>query len=75
MLELPQIRARIQRLEALGEGLAEEGKRWRNGEDPLHHTERRLYLTGILDALVGVEEARSVLLRVVNRLEHRSTNA
>jgi hypothetical protein len=35
VMDLPQIQARIQRLEALARGLAEEDKLWRNGEDPL----------------------------------------
>jgi hypothetical protein len=41
------------------------------GGDPLQHSERRLYLAGLMDALAGVENARTVLVKVVNRLEHR----
>jgi hypothetical protein len=70
-LELPQIRARIARLEALARGLAQEGGLWQRGGDPLQHSERRLYLAGLMDALAGVENARIVLVKVVNRLEHR----
>jgi hypothetical protein len=69
-LALPGIQARIGRLESLARGLAQEGVLWQKDGDPLHDSERRLYLAGLMDALAGVEQARTVLVNVVNRLEH-----
>jgi hypothetical protein len=50
-------------------GLAKEVSILRSGDDPLLAVERRAYLNGIHDALAGVEAARVVLARVMERFE------
>jgi hypothetical protein len=59
----------IPRLAQLARELAKEVSILRSGGDPLLAAEGRAYLTGIHDALAGVEAARVVLAAVMERFE------
>jgi hypothetical protein len=60
--------ARVRRLEELARGLSREVALWKGANDPLLYLERRAYLNAIQDALAGLEEARVVLARAVQRI-------
>ena len=68
-MNLPDLGARVRRLDELARGLAKEVSLWRGGNDPLLYLERKAYLNAIQDALAGVEEARVVLARAVQRMQ------
>jgi hypothetical protein len=68
-MNLADLTARIQRLEALARGLAKEVTLWKQSNDPLLYLERKAYLGAIQDALAGVEAARVVLAKVCQRLD------
>jgi hypothetical protein len=68
-LTLADIQARIERLEQLARGLAREVTLQKEDDRRLLFRERRQYLKGIQDALVGADEARVVLAGVVKRIE------
>jgi hypothetical protein len=67
-LELPDIKARIERLDRLARGLAKEVALQKGAEDVLLYRERRQYLRAVQDALAGAEAARVVLARAVRRM-------
>jgi hypothetical protein len=69
VLGLPDLSARIERLDELTRGLAREVLLWKECNDPLLYLERKAYLKAIQDALAGVELARVVLARARQRLE------
>jgi hypothetical protein len=58
----------LRRLEELTRGLAKEVSLWKEGNDPLLYLERKAYLNAVQDALAGVEEARVVLARALQRV-------
>jgi hypothetical protein len=60
-LDLPDIKARIARLNQLARGLAMEVALQKGAEDALLFRERRQYLRAVQDALAGAEAARVVL--------------
>jgi hypothetical protein len=62
------LQARVRRLDQLARGLAKEVSLWKGSNDPLLYLERKAYLGAIQDALAGVESARVVLAKVVQRL-------
>src|SRR5262249_12059212 len=66
-MQLIDIKRRMQRLEQLPRGLAQEVGLWREAGDLLLFRERKRDLAGIQEALAGAEAARGVLLRVVQR--------
>ena len=68
-MNLPDLGARVRRLDELARGLAKEVSLWRGGNDPLLYLERKAYLDAVQDALAGVEGARVVLARARQRLE------
>jgi hypothetical protein len=68
-MQLTDIRRRVKRLEQLAKGLAKEVSTIREADDPLLYRERKQYLTSIQDAIVGVDAARVILARVVQRME------
>jgi len=53
----------------LTRGLSKEVSLWKEGNDPLLYLERKAYLNAIQDALAGVETARVVLARALQRIE------
>src|SRR5262249_43420011 len=63
-VELADVKARIVRLEALAQGLAQEVSLWRGNEKLLLFREQRGYLRGIPDAIAAAEGARVTLARV-----------
>jgi hypothetical protein len=70
MLELRDIKARIDRLEALAKGLAEDGRLGRPaGDAVLDGWEHRAYVRAVEDARAGVDEARNLLAAAVRRVE------
>jgi hypothetical protein len=68
-LELRDIKARIERLDRLARGLAEEVRLQKGAEDVLLFRVRRQYLRAVQDALAGAEAARVVLEGVARRME------
>lgn len=68
-MTLHDLAARVRRLDQLSRGLAKEVSLWKSGDDPLLYLERRTYLTGIQDALAGIETARVALAKARQRLE------
>lgn len=68
-MTLEAMKARVRRLDELARGLAKEGQVLRQANDPLLYRERQDYLKAVREALAGVEEARVVLARVVQRIE------
>ncbi len=69
MIDLPQRKARVARLEELERGLAKEVGVWQAREGPLLSLERRQYLNAIQSAIAGLDDARDVLTKAVARLE------
>ena len=68
-MNLSDLQARVRRLDQLARGLAKEVTLWKSCDDPLLYLERKAYLGGIQDALAGVEAARVVLAKAMQRLE------
>jgi hypothetical protein len=68
-MTLEDFKARVRRLEKLARGLAKEMTLWKPCNDPLLYVERKAYLKALRHALAGVEEARVVLAKVVQRIE------
>ena len=73
-MNLADVKARVQRLDELGRGLAKEVTLWKTANDPLLYLERQSYLKGIQNALAGVEAARVVLVKVKQRLKKEEQN-
>lgn len=67
MIGLPEVFARVRRLEELSRGLSRELMIWQQGGDPLLYLERRSYVGAIQDALSALEQARVVLARAGQR--------
>lgn len=68
-MQVNDLESRIDRLQQLSRGLAKEVVMWKQGDDPLLYLERKAYLSAIMDALAGVESARVVLAKVLQRLQ------
>ena len=75
MFAVTDVEARMRRLEELARGFAREVTLWKDGNDPLLYLERRSYLNAVQDALAGVETARVVLARVVQRIQASTKRA
>jgi hypothetical protein len=69
VLNVTDVEKRMRRLEELTRGLSREVALWREANDPLLYLERRAYLNAVQDALAGVEAARVVLARAVQRMQ------
>ena len=69
MIGLPEILARVRRLDELARGLSRELELWRTSGDPLLYLERRAYLNAVHNALAALEEARIVLAGAAQRTE------
>lgn len=72
MIRACDVEKRLERLEELMRGLAKEVTLWKAGTDPLLYLERKSYLNAIQDALAGVEAARVVLARALQRMRTES---
>jgi hypothetical protein len=68
-MKLQQLRARVKRLQELSTGLTREDLWWRKDPGALMHSERALYLNAIFKARQAMEEARSTLAKICQRLE------
>jgi hypothetical protein len=68
-IELPHLKARIERLHQLALNLGKEVVAQRHAEGLLLPLERRRYLDGLLDGIEGLDAARVVLAGVVKRME------
>ena len=68
MIHEADVEKRLRRLEELTRGLSREVSLWKEGNDPLLYLERKAYLNAIQDALAGVETARVVLARALQRI-------
>ena len=53
----------------LAKGLGKEVYLWRQVDDPLLYLERRKYLCALQDAIFGVEGARIVLAKALQRIK------
>lgn len=69
MLTLADIIARIGRLDELARGMAREVQVWKESGDPLLFAERTAYLKAIQDALAAIEDARTILAQVRQRID------
>jgi hypothetical protein len=69
MKDLPDIKARLRRLQERMAGLAKEIGLWREEDGPLLPLEKHHYLTGIEEALGGLEKAHEVLTAAARRME------
>lgn len=74
-MNIIDLKGRVRRLEELARGLAREVVLWKEGDDPLLYLERKAYLNGIMDALDGIESARVVLVRTMQRLRESGVPA
>jgi hypothetical protein len=69
MLHLQSIKPRLPRLRELVAELVQDYLRWKDEPSPLRDGERRAYLIGIQEAIAGLDEARVVLGKAVERVE------
>jgi hypothetical protein len=69
MLQLPQIKSRIDRLRELARGLGQGVASQKDADGPLAPLERRNYVMYLMNALAEMEQARVVLMNLVKRLE------
>jgi hypothetical protein len=69
MIQLPQIKARIERLRQLTLNVGKEVTAQKAPEGLLLPLERCQYLAGLHSGLSGLDEARVVLTGVVKRME------
>jgi hypothetical protein len=69
-MNLRSLRARMQRLDDLGRGVARELVGWQKCDDPLLRAERLKYLDGMSRFYSGLEAARVCLAKVCRRLEN-----
>lgn len=69
MIQLPHIKARIDRLQELTVNIGKEVVAQRDAEGLLLPLERKLYLARLQDGLAGLDAARVVLVGVVKRME------
>jgi hypothetical protein len=67
-LTLADIKARIERLDRLAQGLAREAELQRGAEDVLLFRERKQDLAAVQDALAGTDAARVMLEGAVRRM-------
>ena len=68
-MNLEDLTSRLRRLDVLARGLAKEGTLWKQCNDPLLYRERKAYMRAIQDTLAGIEAARVVLAKLVQRME------
>ena len=69
MIGLPQIQARLARIEALDKALGKEVSMWMARGGPLLPVEKRKYLDAIQGTIAGLDDARDLLAQAMKRLE------
>jgi hypothetical protein len=68
-MNLTDLRARMQRLVKLAEGLAKEASLWKNCNAPVLYVHRLEYMEGIQDAVSGLDKARVALAKMIHEEE------
>jgi hypothetical protein len=68
MIRVPQILARLPRLNELAEGLGRELEILKANEHPLNAEELAIYRHGLLDAIEGLVKGQGVLKEVLGRI-------
>jgi hypothetical protein len=68
------MRARMQRLAKLAQGLAQEPSIWRKCDAPVLYVHRLEYVEGIQDAVSGLEKARVALAKMIHQEESKPTD-
>jgi len=68
-MNLAAIRARVERLRQLAQGLGKEAALWKAQEGPLMPQELRSYLGAVYDVIAGADAAATVLEAALVRLE------
>ena len=71
-MNLTDMRARMQRLARLAQGLATEASLWKKCDAPVLYVHRLEYLEGIQDAVSGLEKARVAMARMIQQEEEKS---
>lgn len=69
MIDLDGITGRIARLDGLARGLGAEASQLERLSRLLAEPEQRAYVQAILDAVMGLDAARSVLTQVCKRMQ------
>jgi hypothetical protein len=69
------MRARMERLAKLAQGLAEEASIWKKCDAPVLYVHRLEYVEGIQEAVSGLEKARVVLARMIQQEEEESKHS
>ncbi len=67
------MRARMERLAKLVQGLATEASLWKKCDAPVLYVHRLEYMEGIQDAVSGLEKARVALAKMIHQ-EEKQTN-
>src|SRR5262249_61695223 len=76
MFTLKDMKARVRRLEEFARGLSSEVDLVKDAEQSvLLPSERRQYVSGIYDVIVGAEAARVVMAKAVRRVEKSPSSA
>jgi hypothetical protein len=68
-MNLTDMRARIQRLEKLAQGLATEASLWKKCDAPVLYVHRLEYIEGVQDAVSGLEKARVAMAKMIREEE------
>src|SRR6266480_1628808 len=69
LMNLTDMRARMQRLAKLAQGLAQEASLWKKCNAPVLYVHRLEYMEGIQDAVSGLEKARVALAKMIQEEE------
>ena len=72
-MNLTDMRARMQRLAKLAQGLAQEASLWKKCDAPVLYVHRLEYMEGIENAVSGLEKARVALAKMIHQ-EEKQTN-
>ena len=67
-IDLKGMEQRVARLEQLQDGLSREVALWRGKQSPLLDGERRAYLNGAQDLIKGLDDARVVMSKALERV-------
>jgi hypothetical protein len=71
MLDVADLAARVRRLEELARGLGREMQLWKTDAGPLLALERKQYLGLVQDGIAGLDAARVVLVRALDRISRQ----
>jgi len=68
MIDLKGMQDRVARLEQPQDGLSREVALWRGKQSPLLDAERKVYLNGVQDIIKGLDDARVVMTKALERV-------